>query len=165
MRAQEGWTQGELAEKLQTNQNAVHRLESPFYGKQTLSTLQKVAYAFDTAVVVRFVPFSQIVDWVTGTPFTDMGLSSESLAARSFEDDGLATRQAGFQDVLAEYGERVKDIGVGHASLTGALFSEAEEAFEAQPASGFLAGLNSGTTKIPAAGLMVNGITKKTLAA
>jgi transcriptional regulator with XRE-family HTH domain len=83
MRARNDWSQQVLADKLKTNQNAVYRLENPSRAKPTLSTLKKVAAAFDVALIVRFVPFSQLVNWVTGTEYTEKGLSSDSLAVPS----------------------------------------------------------------------------------
>jgi transcriptional regulator with XRE-family HTH domain len=90
MREQRGLSQTELGEMAGMNQNAIHRLESPDYGKATISTLKRVAAAFDVALIVRFVPFSQLVDWVSGRPYIDYGLSSDSLAVPSFKDDSFA---------------------------------------------------------------------------
>ena len=87
MRDQTDWTQEQLAEKVGTNQNAISRLENPNYGKATITTLKRIASVFDVALVVRFVPFSQLVGWVSGTPFLDRGLSSESLTVPSFENE------------------------------------------------------------------------------
>src|SRR3954470_20953293 len=95
MRERLGWTQSVLAEKLDTNQNAVYRLESPDYGKATLTTLKKVAAAMDVALVVRFVPFSELVDWVSGTPHLSNGLDYSALNVQPFDDeetDGIFDR-------------------------------------------------------------------------
>jgi transcriptional regulator with XRE-family HTH domain len=67
MRDRQGLSQVELAERIGTNQNGVSRLENPFYGKATLSTLKRVAAAFDVGLVVRFVSFSQLADLVSAT--------------------------------------------------------------------------------------------------
>ena len=80
-----GWSQAQLAEEVGSNQNAIYRLESPHYGKATLTTLKKVATAMDVALVVRFVPFSELIDWVSGTPRIDNGLDYAMLAAPAFE--------------------------------------------------------------------------------
>lgn len=80
-------TQGELAEKIDSDQNAVSRIENPRYGKQTLTTLKKVAAAFDVALVVRFVPFSQLIDWVRRVPRIDPGLAHDTLDIPSFQDE------------------------------------------------------------------------------
>jgi ribosome-binding protein aMBF1 (putative translation factor) len=87
MRARNDWSQQELADTLETNQNAIYRLENPSKVKPTLSTLKKVAAAFDVALIVRFVPFSQLVNWVTGTEYTEKGLSTDSLAVPSFAEE------------------------------------------------------------------------------
>ncbi len=85
MRDREKLSQEELAEKVGMNQNAISRLENPFYGKPTLTTLKRLAAAFDVGLVVRFVPFGELVDWVTGTPHINRGLSAESLSVPSFQ--------------------------------------------------------------------------------
>ncbi len=87
MRARNDWSQQDLADKLETNQNAIYRLENPSKVKPTLSTLKKVAKAFDVALIVRFVPFNQLVNWVTGTEYMEKGLTSESLAVPSFSEE------------------------------------------------------------------------------
>src|SRR5579859_3493517 len=84
LREREGWSQQELADKIGSNQNAIYRAENPNYGKQTITTLKKIAAAFDVALVVRFVPFSELVDWVSGTPRTIKGLSTEALNVENF---------------------------------------------------------------------------------
>jgi transcriptional regulator with XRE-family HTH domain len=84
MRDREQWNQQDLADRIGTNQNGVSRLENPFYGKATLTTLKRVATAFDVALIVRFVPFSQLADWVSGIHHTDMGLTETSFAVPSF---------------------------------------------------------------------------------
>lgn len=80
MRQKEDWSQEELARRLDTSQNAVCRLESPNYGKASISTLKKVASTFDVALVVRFVRFSTLVNDVTS-------LSTESVIVDSFDKD------------------------------------------------------------------------------
>lgn len=90
-----GWSQERLAEKVGMNQNAISRLESPGYGKPTITTLKRLAAAMDVGLVVHFVPFSQMVDWASGTPRVDRGLSSDSLAVPAFsmeEEAGVFDR-------------------------------------------------------------------------
>lgn len=55
-----GWSQRELASILGTGQSAVSRLEDPSYGKHSLETLLKVANAFDCALTVKMVSFSEL---------------------------------------------------------------------------------------------------------
>ena len=93
MRDQAKWSQEKLAETVGMNQNAISRLENPGYGKATLTTLKRIASAFDVALIVRFVPYSQLVSWVSGTPFLNIGLSSESLGVLNFSQETLAMQQ------------------------------------------------------------------------
>jgi transcriptional regulator with XRE-family HTH domain len=86
------WSQSDLALESAMTQNNVSRLESPDYGKHTLSSLKRLADAFDVALVVRFVPFSQYVDWLSGTPHLDGGLSPEALAPVQFEEEDRSGR-------------------------------------------------------------------------
>ena len=95
LREREGWSQQYLAEKIGTNQNAVYRAENPNYGKQTITTLKKIAAAFDVALVVRFVPFSELVDWVSGTPRTIAGLTTAALMVPSFSIETVTTLGGG----------------------------------------------------------------------
>jgi len=87
IRGKQGLSQEQLAEMVGMNQNAISRLESEWYGKSTIRTLKRLAAALDVALVVRFVPYSQLVDWVSGTPFEDTGLSTESLAVPNFDQE------------------------------------------------------------------------------
>lgn len=92
LRDREKLSQQELAQKAGTTQNAISRLESSRYGKPTITTLKKMAEVFDVALVVRFVPYSQLIDWVSGTPHIDRGLSTSSLQVPDFateENDGV----------------------------------------------------------------------------
>lgn len=61
MRERAGLTQQELAELTQKRQSVISQIENPGYGKLTLKTLRTIAEAFDVALLVRFVPFSELV--------------------------------------------------------------------------------------------------------
>jgi HTH-type transcriptional regulator/antitoxin HipB len=87
LRDREGWSQTELAEKVGMNQNAISRLENPYYGKATLTTLKRIAAIFDVGLVVRFVSFSQLVNWVSGTPYEERGLSPDTMDVPSFAQE------------------------------------------------------------------------------
>jgi len=87
LRDRQDLSQERLSEIVGMNQNAISRLESPRYGRPTISTLKRLAASFDVGLIVRFVPFSQLVSWVSGTPFLDSGLSTGSMAVPSFEEE------------------------------------------------------------------------------
>jgi transcriptional regulator with XRE-family HTH domain len=112
LRGREKWTQEQLATKLGSNQNAVYRLENPNYGKQTITTLRKVAAVFDVALVVRFVPFSQLVDWVNGTPHLDRGLSPRALEVPDFESELGSGVLEGEQKAVSPSTDEVIDVEI-----------------------------------------------------
>ena len=80
-------SQVDLAREVGMTPNNLSRLESPDYGKQTISSLKRIADALDVALVVRFVTFSQYIDWLSGTQYLDEGLCQEALAVQGFEDE------------------------------------------------------------------------------
>jgi transcriptional regulator with XRE-family HTH domain len=68
-------------------QQAISRLENPYYGKPTLTTLKKIAAAFDVGLLVEFVPFSQLINRVSGTPYIEHGFSPETMSVPTFEEE------------------------------------------------------------------------------
>lgn len=80
MREDRGWTQAALAEKLGTTQNTVSRLENPKTSKPTITTLKRIAEAFDVSLIVKFAPFTEFIDSVAG-------MSRKSVAVPSYEKE------------------------------------------------------------------------------
>ena len=80
MRKARRWEQSELAQRLGKPQPMVSRYENPDYGKYSVSTLLELAAAFDVGLVVRFSPFSELIEW-------DEGLSTVALNPKSFTDE------------------------------------------------------------------------------
>ena len=92
IRDRQGLSQERLAELAGgMNQNAISRLESPTYGKPTITTLKRLAAAFDGGLVVRFVPFSQMADWASGAPRLVPGHSTEAFAVPNFDEELAAS--------------------------------------------------------------------------
>lgn len=60
MRLDRGWTQQQMADRTGTKQAGVCRWESS-KPPGSLSTLRKIARAFDVALVVKFVPYSSFL--------------------------------------------------------------------------------------------------------
>lgn len=79
LRKQRNWTQEKLADISKKKQKTISDLENPS-NSPTISTLKKIATAFEVGLVVRFVPFGDMVKW-------DLNLSAGSLEVPSFEDD------------------------------------------------------------------------------
>lgn len=77
-----GWRQKDLAEKADMSPARISVMENPSYDKFNISTLRRLASAFDVALIVRFVPFSELVDWVAT-------LSPEKLDVPEFARDVL----------------------------------------------------------------------------
>jgi transcriptional regulator with XRE-family HTH domain len=65
LRKAEGWEQRDLARELGNPklQPMISRYENPDYGRYSITTLLELAAAFDVALAVRFVPFSELVEW------------------------------------------------------------------------------------------------------
>lgn len=80
LRTARQWLQGDLGQRAGMGQNVVARLENPDYGKFSISTLLKLASAFDVALLVRFVRFSELLD-------RTKDLTPEGLNVPSFSDD------------------------------------------------------------------------------
>lgn len=80
LREAQGLSQKELGDKLGVAQTWVSKLEDPNYGKLTLSTLLRLASAFDVGIEVDFVPFSKILDGA-------LALTSQSWQVPSFDED------------------------------------------------------------------------------
>lgn len=82
MREDRGWTQEELAAKAGMRQSRISALEDPSLGSVTLTTLKRIAKAFDVAVVVRFVRYSDVAAWAAEP-------SPEKISVPSFDEDRL----------------------------------------------------------------------------
>lgn len=59
-RERRGMSQAELARRMDTKQSAISRLEDPGYGAHSLAQLQKVARAFDCALIVKLAAYSTL---------------------------------------------------------------------------------------------------------
>jgi len=77
-----GWTQQELAEKAAMAQERISVMENSSYDKFSLTTLKRLASALDVALVVRFVPFSELTEYATS-------MGPERLAIREFKNDSI----------------------------------------------------------------------------
>ncbi|MGH9428421.1 MAG: helix-turn-helix transcriptional regulator [Terriglobia bacterium] len=87
------------------SQSAIARLENPDYGKFSLTTLLEVASAFDVALLVRLVSFSNLLETISD-------LSPDALAVASYGHDALC-RPAAALDVLPAV------TAVARAQVTG----------------------------------------------
>jgi transcriptional regulator with XRE-family HTH domain len=74
------WSQAELGKRAGMRQNAISRLEDAESGTPSISTLLRLAHAFDVALLIKFVPFRKLL-----SEFAD--LSTEALQVNSFDKD------------------------------------------------------------------------------
>jgi transcriptional regulator with XRE-family HTH domain len=89
LRDQRGWTQKELAQRAGMSQSRIPPLEDPNLENFEIGTLKRIASAFDVALVVRFVPFSELVTWTAD-------LSEKKLLVPDFANDTLVPLSANF---------------------------------------------------------------------
>ena len=80
LREDRGWTQEEVAQRTSKAQETISQCENPDYGRHTLSTLKKLAEAFDVALLVRLVSFSELVK-------STLDLDRNRIAPPSFNEE------------------------------------------------------------------------------
>lgn len=80
LRQQRGWSQTQLAELAGKHQSQISAMESVDFSAWKISTLQKLAEAFDLALTVNFESFGNFLDEATR-------LGREDLERPSFADD------------------------------------------------------------------------------
>lgn len=83
MRKARDWTQSELASRCDMKQSRISPLEDPDLENVEIGTLQRLASAFDVALSVQFVPFSEIVRRSTT-------LTPSDFVVRDFQNDAIA---------------------------------------------------------------------------
>lgn len=62
LREQRGWSQAVLAEKSAMKQARISEVEDPNYGRISVTTLRRLASAFDTALDVAFITFGDALE-------------------------------------------------------------------------------------------------------
>jgi transcriptional regulator with XRE-family HTH domain len=73
LRKARNWSQQALAERTGQHQKTISDFENPNYGgKYAIASLLRLASVFDVALIVRFAPMSDLVDWAAN-------LSSEKI--------------------------------------------------------------------------------------
>lgn len=87
LREQREWKQSQLADRTGMLQPRISAIESPGGAKFTLETLRRLASAFDVALIVKFAPFSELVD-------QSADFNPDTFCVSSFGDDlGLVERK------------------------------------------------------------------------
>ena len=65
IREQRGWTKKQLAQKAGMSPSRITVMEDPSYEKFTLTTLKRLASAFDVALIARFAPFGELAEYAS----------------------------------------------------------------------------------------------------
>jgi len=101
MRESRGWTQAELANKSGMKQSRISSLEDPNYENFEAGTLRRIASAFDVGLSIKFVPYSEVVKFVSE-------ISDDVLDVPSFENDALTqSRAASSITISVAYDEKM----------------------------------------------------------
>ena len=95
IRKQRKWTQKDLAYHAGMLQERISVAENPNYSRFNIKTLKKIASAFDVALIVRFVPIGELVDW-------ELKLSSEALEAVKFDEDPYFKQSSREESILGQ---------------------------------------------------------------
>lgn len=59
LRTAQGLSQRELAKRVGTSASTISRIENSCYGRHSLTTLKRIAWALDQRLVVRFEPLEE----------------------------------------------------------------------------------------------------------
>lgn len=86
MREVRKWSQGKVAQGIETKQPRLSLMEKPGYGNFSLNTLKRLASFFDVGLIVSFVPYSEMIDFIEG-------MSARRLSSPSFADEYLAMHE------------------------------------------------------------------------
>jgi transcriptional regulator with XRE-family HTH domain len=113
MRDRRGISQQQLAEMAGVKQEWISKLENPNYGRLTLTTLLKLASAFDVALNVDFVPFSEILERSTH-------LSPESFDVPSYQEENQVAVAQPVAGGLESYAELLSPLQQPGAASTEA---------------------------------------------
>jgi len=85
LRSENGWNQTKLARKAKLYQSQISKYEDPNFENIEIKTLRKFASAFDVALSVRFIPFSELAKW--GATMSPAGFAVPSFAHDSIDFD------------------------------------------------------------------------------
>ncbi|MGA7616255.1 MAG: helix-turn-helix transcriptional regulator [Thermoanaerobaculia bacterium] len=111
LREKLGLSQAELAKLAGMHQSQISKVENPDDEEGvSVATLQRIAAAFDVALVVRFVSFGDLVEW-------EANLSDAALAPPPFsEDPKLAATQTAPAVATREAATRIIYLQTEHRS-------------------------------------------------
>jgi transcriptional regulator with XRE-family HTH domain len=98
MRENHQWKQSDLAARLGKHQETVSQWENPDYGRHSMTTLKALAAAFDVALLVKFIPFSELVQDMVN--LSETRLSPPSFGEEQYHASVSATANLLTEDVI-----------------------------------------------------------------
>ena len=104
MRQVRGWTQSELALRCEMRQPRISALEDPDFDNVEISTLKRIAAAFDVALIVQFVPFSRVASLAASMKPSDFNViefAQDSLSKQPTTAQSLQSYVALISNILA----------------------------------------------------------------
>jgi transcriptional regulator with XRE-family HTH domain len=112
LRQKHDMTQEELARQTEMSQARISVLEDPNYRKVNVGTLQRIAAAFDVALIVRFVSFWELLDWtVTGAQRTLAPLSFDEEFPESAQDNSAPSKSSKSLNLASRFSEALNPLG------------------------------------------------------
>jgi transcriptional regulator with XRE-family HTH domain len=88
LRAARQMTQSDLAERVETKQTVISRIENKGAGNLSVQMLLRLASAFDVGLVVRFEPIDKLIEWVDDLSPEVMAPESSELILQRLENTG-----------------------------------------------------------------------------
>ena len=113
MRRERRWSQTKVAELTGQNQKTISDFENPNYARYSLNSLRRLAEAFDVALIVRFAPFSELVDWAAALSPAKLRVPSRT------KDERLRAQRRGAASETAPIGEAKPEIVVNASAKFG----------------------------------------------
>lgn len=118
LRSRAGVTQSEFARNCRMGQARISVLENGTFENITIDTLERIAEAEDVGLMVKFVPFSEIAEWVS--EFDDEKLLPHSYAKDSISRSSINYGGASFVAVEQIYATP-SGVSMGHSQLPSRL--------------------------------------------
>ncbi|MGB9430391.1 MAG: helix-turn-helix transcriptional regulator, partial [Gammaproteobacteria bacterium] len=102
------WDQKTLAEKAGMLQPRISAIENPSNSKLNLDTLLRIANAFDVALVVKFAPFNELINWAES--FSPDSFSVASFDVKTFTSAAVTDYQQ--VPVRIAWGKPVQQLSI-----------------------------------------------------
>jgi predicted XRE-type DNA-binding protein len=124
LREQNNLTQAQLAALASMRQSRISAMEDVNYSSWSVTTLKRLASAFDCGLEVRFVPFNQVIRW-------GASMTPDALRVQRFNEDANAHKSR------KNDAAKIVDINTGRAAVS--IFGTTSSPFRVAKAPGVIA--------------------------